>query len=42
VPASTAKHEQKIEPQPQEVAQTQQQPVQHAAAPANRQERFFE
>jgi Type IV secretion-system coupling protein DNA-binding domain len=42
VPASTATREQKIEPQPQEVAQTQQQAVQHAAAPANRQERFFE
>jgi hypothetical protein len=36
------KREQKIEPEPQEVAQTQQQAVKRAAAAANRQERFFE
>lgn len=34
--------EQEIEPQPQEVAQTQQQGMKRAAAAANRQERFFE
>lgn len=39
---SDGKQEQKIEPQPQEVAQTEQQAMKRAAAAANRQERFFE
>jgi type IV secretory pathway TraG/TraD family ATPase VirD4 len=43
VPVTTdGTREQKIEPEPQEVAQTQQQAVKRAAAAANRQERFFE
>lgn len=40
--SSDGTREQKIEPQPQEVAQTQQQGVKRAAAATNRQERFFE
>jgi Type IV secretion-system coupling protein DNA-binding domain len=43
VPASgNSAREQKIEPQPQEVAQTEQQAVRRAAAAANRRDPFFE
>ena len=43
VPASgNGAREQKIQPQPQEVAQTEQQAVRRAAAAANRRDPFFE